>query len=202
MRTPNDEILPKRGQKPVEEWVWLPDNNKPINVFDALMRTEPGERPARTVDDAEELQQAVADVFLALDAETRFMMEALLYERLSQRGVGRRMGISKSQIHRVINEKLKQVGELMRSQEVVQNRYPELAPDTWDDAAALSVGYIRVQEASTLVKPLNLTVEQIKAQPLSDESRGLQYALALDLAATAYQYLKDKHPGELDNIVP
>ena len=75
--------------------------NRPINEFDALLRTAPGESPERTITELQTLREAIVDAQEQLSAEHQYIINCVHSERLSYAQLGRRLGVSKTHADRL-----------------------------------------------------------------------------------------------------
>ncbi len=73
---------------------------KPETRLQALMEAAPNHEPEESDEDVNELHALVADVFDGLDRDTRLLLEAIIFERLSYRQLAERFKVGKSTIER------------------------------------------------------------------------------------------------------
>jgi RNA polymerase sigma factor (sigma-70 family) len=150
----------------------------PVNFFDALMRTAPGDSPEQTLDERQELREAVVDAMEQLDEQDRFILEAIHAERLSITQLAERLGLERSgHVHRIV----KRAEERLRTQlvlspiirERISMTTPQLPPAelvvpprTWDEAArriVISLAPLEpLMEQHTCVTLINRKIELVR----------------------------------------
>jgi hypothetical protein len=104
------------------------------SFLEALMACPPGTEPSEWLEETQELREAVVDCIDQLDDLERFVIEAYVYERISFRDLGDRLGVSDSQAHRFYHQTLKVLKRYMQRHPYLQERLG-LSYSTWDDAA-------------------------------------------------------------------
>jgi DNA-directed RNA polymerase specialized sigma24 family protein len=89
----------------------------------ALMEAMPYCDPEATVPQRQLLREAMADCVEQLDDEDRFLVEAIWFERLTVRALAIRLGIEKSQTHRLCTRAVVRLGTLCVEHPVFQAQY-------------------------------------------------------------------------------
>jgi hypothetical protein len=147
----------KFRRMPTNDTTLVPD--RPVNMFDALMRCGPGDEPGETIGELQAFREAVADAIDALTPEQRFVIEAIHSERLSIAELAERLGIkSKGHAHRIVKTAEAALRTQLSLNPTVRERIgmttptlPEAepaTPTTWDEAAR------RIVVGMTPVEPL------------------------------------------------
>jgi len=111
----------------------LESRRQPSSDYEALMMTAPGEEPIPSADEIMELREAVAESIEALPAKHRNTIKLLMYEGLSLREVGQRLGYSDVHIMRLRNSAYDKLKTSLTMSIVLRRRY-EMAK-TWDESA-------------------------------------------------------------------
>lgn len=113
-------------------------DRRPINEYDALMRTAPGDNPQEHQGEVQPLREAIAAAIEQLTDEHRFIIEAIHAERLSYAELGERLGVSKTQAFRLTRQAeaaLKQ--HLTHGSALIRERIH--MNSTWQEAAATAL---------------------------------------------------------------
>jgi len=76
--------------------------------------------PDATIGERQLLREAVADCLDELSAEDRFMVEAVWFERITVRALAARLGLEKSQAHRLVTRAVVRLGERCVEHPVLQ----------------------------------------------------------------------------------
>ena len=76
----------------------------PINEYDALMRTAPGDEPEPHEAVLQQLREVVAEAIDSLGERHRFVINAIHSERLSYGELAERMSLSKSMTHKLVKQ--------------------------------------------------------------------------------------------------
>lgn len=126
----------------------------PINEYDALMRTAPGEDPRTHELDQLALRDAVADCIQQLDERSQFVIEAVHSERLSYRQLADRLGFSAAGAHKLVQRAEEQLERLMMNHPSIKER---VAPTTWNTAA---------HEALLSIAPVGVTMTDTAAEDM------------------------------------
>jgi predicted DNA-binding protein (UPF0251 family) len=105
----------------------------PINEFDALLRTAPGDSPDVTVAELQELREVIAEAIEGLSDEHRFVIDAINSERLSYSELAQRMGISKTTAHTRMQSAMAALRTPLLSHPLIRGRIRMFS--TWNDAA-------------------------------------------------------------------
>lgn len=197
------EIVP--DDYPVDEWVWVPNNSIPATPLQALMETAPGDEPRTSTEELLYLRQAIDDCLTAVGDEGRFLIEAVLYESLTQRQLADRMGLGKSHTNRLFRRARLDFEQLLAAHPDILERFPNMKPTTWEQAASHAILHLRMVAATNLIAPINQSrIEQGKKIMWSRASMKTKQEkigdLLIDLAADAYDYLKNTSPSTLDVV--
>ena len=91
--------------------------------LEALMGTTPFGDPEMAWVDLQPLREAVADCIDLLDAEDRFLVEAIWFERVTVRVLAVRLGLEKSQTHRFCTRAVEHLGVLCATHPVLAARF-------------------------------------------------------------------------------
>lgn len=121
MRYP-DERRPKR-----EVLVDFADSERattasPAGPLQALMECAPGDEPAESVLELQPLREAVAKCVGRLTAEQQYIVNAVASERLSIRNLAARLGLQKTQTHRLWQAALVDLERHCRNTPIIRER--------------------------------------------------------------------------------
>jgi hypothetical protein len=108
------------------------NQSRPATALQALMEASPGSEPESALEEVAELRTAVFDCFQHLGEEDRFILEAALLEGISMAALGRRLGVSKSQAHRLTERAKARLERILLTSEIVRDRVG--AEATWNAA--------------------------------------------------------------------
>lgn len=162
----------------------------PDTPLQALMEAAPGCEPERSMEEIQLIREAVVDCWTTLSTKDAFILNAYDSERLSYSKLGKRLGCSKSQAEREHKAAYARLAPLLRSQPVIQERYPALKPTTWEQAAADAVSYMRVVASTTLPVPFDEAINRGKHLLSLGWDAGTQLTdLLVSLGASAYSSL-------------
>jgi hypothetical protein len=104
--------------------------DRPLTVMQALMEDR---------DDSWEQESALSDAvaahFDALTEQDRFVLDACVFEGLSLMELGARLGVGKTQAHRLYHAALGRLTHALQHTDLVRERMG-MEPLTWDDSAA------------------------------------------------------------------
>jgi hypothetical protein len=102
------------------------DNRKqPLTLIEALMETKPFHEPMVSREEVQELRSIVALEFSLLDEDEQWLIEALLFGKLSLRFVGRVTGTPKTTVARRRDAILAKLGDgLLAHPEIVEYLNP------------------------------------------------------------------------------
>ena len=95
---------------------------RPINEYDALLRTAPGETPDETIGSLQVLREAIVTAQESLTDEHQYVINAIHSERLSYHQLGRRLGISKTHAHRIAGEAEEALRQVMLTDPTIIER--------------------------------------------------------------------------------
>jgi RNA polymerase sigma factor (sigma-70 family) len=86
--------------------VYLPDNpiGQPATALEALMQAAPGDSPELSLEERRATIEAVAECVDSLPPFERFLIEAYFHEGLSYRELAARLGRSRMDVYRKVNE--------------------------------------------------------------------------------------------------
>jgi hypothetical protein len=91
--------------------------------MESLMGAMPYTDPAVSWADLLPLREAVAECVDLLDEEDRFLVEAIWFERVTVRVLALRMGLEKSQTHRLCCRAVEHLGVLCAGHPLLAERY-------------------------------------------------------------------------------
>lgn len=160
MNRPRKEIIPT--ETAVDNQIWHADGTRPATALEALMRCAPGQEPEESSEELQPFREAVADCLTTLEPQHRFVIEAVDSERLSQRQLAKRMGMSSSNANRLVAQARETVAKLLRSHPAIQERHPFMNPTNWEEAATDAVNYLHVVGSTTLPTPFDRSIENGK----------------------------------------
>jgi DNA-directed RNA polymerase specialized sigma subunit len=89
----------------------------------ALMEAPPGFEPEESVEELAPLLDAVSELVDQLDDEHRYIVECIVYERLSFAQLGKRLGVSKTHAHRLWTAALEALAPLAASHPTIKERH-------------------------------------------------------------------------------
>jgi hypothetical protein len=89
----------------------------------ALMETVPFGDPDAPWPEVQRTREALVDCFERLCDEDQFLVEAIWFERLTVRALALRLGLEKSQTHRLCRRAVIRLGVLCAEHPVLQDRY-------------------------------------------------------------------------------
>lgn len=183
-------------------WMWKSDPTKPVSALQALMEAAPNDTPRESAEELQAFREAVDDCTLALDEQSRFILNSIQSERVTHRELARRLGLKKSHTNRLIHKTNAELAPLLRCHPIIQRRYTALKPESWEQAAEDAVNYIRIQAATTLPIPMGHAISEGKAaiQQGWDNIPALRRFL-IACGASAYEYLKLHAPDVTNTIV-
>lgn len=87
------------------------------------METMPYCDPEATIGQRQLLRESVADCLDQLNDEDRFVIEAIWFERITVRELGPRLGVEKSQAHRLVTRAVVRLGDLCVQHPVLQAHF-------------------------------------------------------------------------------
>jgi len=99
---------------------WVPRSDSEL---EALMETMPYCDPEATIGQRQLLREAVADCVDQLGDEDRWMIEAIWFERITVRELAPRLGLEKSQTHRLVTRAVVRLGDLCVQHPVLQAHF-------------------------------------------------------------------------------
>lgn len=89
------------------------DRNGPDTPMRALMEAAPGCEPQLSQLERMERRDTILDVLDILDTRERFVIEALVFERVSQQNLARRMGLARRTLRDIANKALAKLREAL-----------------------------------------------------------------------------------------
>lgn len=111
----------------------FPSRRQPSSDYEALMMTAPGEEPIPSADEIMELRELVAESVQQLPDKYRQTIGLLMYEGLSLREAGQRLGYSDVHIMRLRNTAYDKLRATLTMNIMFRKRY-DMAT-TWDESA-------------------------------------------------------------------
>ena len=113
---------------------------RPINEYDALLRAAPGNEPEESEAEVQALREVVAIGLELITDEHRFILEAVHSERVSIRDLGHRLGVSKSQAGRLVQQAQSALKEILQLHPLIRERIKMYT--TWNQAAEAAIGHL------------------------------------------------------------
>lgn len=110
----------------------------PINEFEALMITAPGDEPKQTMVEQLVLRDAVADCIDQLSPRSQFVIAAVHAERLSYRQLAKRLGYSVGGAHKLVTQAEAELRTLLLKHPTTKEHLMP-KPTTWNEAARAAV---------------------------------------------------------------
>ncbi len=107
---------------PSTKWMAVRTQTPPMNEYQALMDAAPGEDPEEVLGDRLERAEAVSEVIDRLDPQSKWIIEAVAFERLSFSELGVRLGRSKTQAYRLYKRALEELEHLIRQEDQIMER--------------------------------------------------------------------------------
>lgn len=121
-------------------------NRRPVSAIEALMLAEAHSEPEESIVELQVVREAVADCIDLLDPQDRFVIEAVEFERISQREVADRLGLAPGSHADVVRQARQNLRVHLLRHPTIRERLGmtpptiDLAtPSTWDAAARRSV---------------------------------------------------------------
>lgn len=96
--------------------------DRPINEYDALLRTAPGETPEATIGEVQALREAIVDATERLTEREQYILTAVHSERLSYSELGQRLGMTKSAAQNAIMRAEDALAEQLLQEPEVQRK--------------------------------------------------------------------------------
>jgi hypothetical protein len=112
-----------------QDWPLVSDGGMPANPLQALMEAAPNTEPAETLLDFQLFKEAVTDCIDTLSAQDRYIIEAVLFERLTFRPLGARLGLSHEHARRLYKKALERLAVPLSQHPTIIKRYPMLKSD-------------------------------------------------------------------------
>jgi len=94
----------------------------PQTEIQALMEAAPGEEPVESLEEIQPLREAVADCLDQLDAQDKFVIDALNSERVSLQELGDRLGVSRMHASRLRDAAFGRLRAVMAEHPVIRKR--------------------------------------------------------------------------------
>lgn len=112
---------------------WLIDPRRPGTRTEALMQAAPLAEPQQSLEDVEPIREAVIAKMALLEEQDRFILEAIFFEGISQRELGRRLGLQKSYTGRLVARAKERFERILLTSTIIQERVG-MQP-SWNSAA-------------------------------------------------------------------
>jgi RNA polymerase sigma factor (sigma-70 family) len=107
-----------------QSWGWVSQtDSRPVTPIQALMEAGIGDTPERSLVELQVLREAVVDCFDQLDEQSKFVLEAWFFERITIRQLAVRLGLKKSRTHRIKNEALEKLEVLLLQHPLIGELY-------------------------------------------------------------------------------
>ena len=117
---------PSSGHDPYDLHGWpRQDDTRPDTTIEALMRAASGIDPDSSLEDVEELRDAVAECIAKLSEHDQRIINAYFYEGLTYANVGQLMGVRKTQADRLIRSAMRRLRFHMLAHPVISSRVGE-----------------------------------------------------------------------------
>ena len=107
---------------------------RPETALQALMESGPCDAPETSLEEIQLVREAVAESINQLPERLRYIIDAVNSERVSIRALADRMSISKSQVHRLVDQAEQQLRLLLIGQPIIRRRLG-LPADNWNQAS-------------------------------------------------------------------
>jgi DNA-directed RNA polymerase specialized sigma24 family protein len=104
-------------------WSGVLWTRRPDSDIEGMMSAMPYCEPDAATPEAQALREALVDCLDQLGDEDRFLVEAIWFERLTVRALAPRLGLEKSQTHRLCCRAVVRLGALCVEHPVLQARY-------------------------------------------------------------------------------
>lgn len=107
---------------------------RPETAIQALMEASPLDTPETSLEEVQGIREAVADCIDRLPERLHYVIDAVNSERISMRALGARLGVSKSQAHRLKEQAFEQMRLLLIAHPIIRRRLG-LPAENWNQAA-------------------------------------------------------------------
>ena len=178
---------------------------RPNTNLQALMETAPDGHVDDSLQQADPIRTAIRRAVETMSEKDQFYVDALFIEQITIRAFAHRIGVEKSQAHRIKNKLAKRVAAAMLTEPIIKEytemTAPIMQPTTWQQAAAEALIII---ERTAAFSPLLRSFDNCMAA-MVDYVEGGHKAVSivrvddaiLDIAMTAWLWLTEEARDEM-----
>jgi len=198
-----------RNEVPSDMNAWehkVPMNRASSNL-QALMETAPDGNEMPSLQSSDPIRSIVRKLIEGMSPEDQFAVEALWFEQVTIRDFAHRIGVSKTQAHRIKEKLATRIAALLLEETLIQERvtmqHPLVVPTTWQQAAVEALIVIG-QNAAHAPEVPSFDKSMSNMEPYVNEGHQAVSILAVDdailnIAIRAWLWLTEE---DRDKMVP